>query len=155
MIIISEIATQKDLNKTFLFQIYEFYFCTKLCKYNNSFFKFLSKKRQVIYFLCQIQTFLYICTRLCVNWRLPISNMNIVFSNFYLKISKLGVFSPTFEFFCVLHETLHFDKFRSAELICNISFLKLQHKKIRIRQFQSQTQRFLIFCRKLCILNLW
>ena len=93
MIIISEIATQKDLNKTFLSQIYEFYFCTKLCKYNNSFFKFLSKKRQVIYFLCQIQKFLYICTRLCANWRLLISNMgfSVPHLNFFVFCMKLCI----------------------------------------------------------------
>ena len=48
------------------------------------------------------------------NSRVVISNMAVVFSICCLEISKQSIFCPKI-FFFVLHETLHFEKLRSAD----------------------------------------
>ena len=60
-----------------------------------------------------------------MNSRVLISNMKIVFFKIMFKDTPMRYFWSQISSFLVLHETLHFDKFESANFKYGNSFLKL------------------------------
>ena len=54
-----------------------------------------------------------------------ISNMTIVFKIFTPKLPKQGKFGTKFKVFFVLCETLHFDKFESADFKSGNNFFQI------------------------------
>ena len=59
----------------------------------------------------------YFCMKLCILTysRELISNMTIVFQNYTPKIPKSGIFGSIFDFFFVLKDFFHLNKFKAAD----------------------------------------